>query len=181
MVRRIYELCLKGGIPCELEPRNFSSYKCTVCAESIQTERRHEHQRTCGTGALIRSGPDIVIHWASGDIYYDFTIVHELSPSNIGRKATQLMKDAIGRKIKTYVTTAMIPSNQFVCLPMLSGGAMHANTKALLNSLADVCGADRETIVGDFALQLQELNGAVVYSQLKQFLASDSSEEKKLF
>ena len=55
---------------------------------------------------------------------------------------------------------------------------MHANTKLLLNTLADMSGAERETVLEDFALQLQELNGDVVYSQLKQFLAPATGFER---
>ena len=180
MVRRLYELCLKGGIPCELEPRHLSSFKCKVCGDAIAEVQKQEHQRTCGTGSFVRSGPDIVIHWPAGDIYYDFTLIHELSPSNLGKTGARLMKDAIGRKIKAYVSTGLIPQEQFLCIPMLSGGALHKNTKLLLKSLADVCGLVREDVIQDFALNLQEQNGAIVFSQLRNFLgarAGLSSEE----
>ena len=55
-------------------------------------KKKKNHQRTCGSGSFYHSGPDIVIHWASGDVYYDFTIVHELSQSNVGRSTAQLFR-----------------------------------------------------------------------------------------
>ena len=140
MVRRIYDLCIKAGIPCEMEPRPFSSYRCLKCNEVVEGERKSEHQRTCGSPSFHRSGPDLAIYWATGIIYYDFTILHEFAPSNAGRSGAQLMRDAIKKKHATYVKTGLIPFEQFKCIPMLSGGALHSGTKILLNSLAD-CGA----------------------------------------
>ena len=121
---------------------------------------------------LYHSGPDIVIHWASGDVYYDFTIVHELSQSNVGRSTAQLFRDAIKRKVSKYVASKLIPNEQFQCVPMLSGGAMHSNTKALITTLADACGLERDFVVQDFTLRLQELNGSVVMSQLRKYIAT---------
>ena len=39
LVRRIYNLCMKAGIPCEREPRQFTSYKCTSCGASFDCGR----------------------------------------------------------------------------------------------------------------------------------------------
>ena len=67
----------------------------------------------------MRSGPDIVIHWPAGDIhvYYDFTVIHKMSSSNLGKTGMRLMKDAISRKTKAYVNTGLISQEQFVCIP----------------------------------------------------------------
>ena len=177
MVKRLHELCAKAGIPCELEPRHLSSYKCAACGDTIEGDRKVEHQRTCGTASFHRSGPDLAIHWASGVMYYDFTIVHELSQSNLSRTGTQLMKDAISRKVKTYVASGLLNSSQFQCVPILSGGAMHTKTKQLIHALADACGYERNSTVQDFTLRLQELNGAVALSQLKKYLVSPLDED----
>ena len=172
MVRNIYELCIKSGLPCELEPRQFSTYTCAKCGASVDGDGKSHHLRTCGSGSFYHSGPDIVIHWASGDVYYDFTIVHELSQSNVGRSTAQLFRDAIKRKVSKYVASKLIPNEQFQCVPMLSGGAMHSNTKALITTLADACGLERDFVVQDFTLRLQELNGSVVMSQLRKYIAT---------
>ena len=100
-------------------------------------------------------------------------VLHEFAPSNAGRSGAQLMRDAIKRKHATYVKTGLIPFEQFKCIPMLSGGALHSGTKILLNSLADVCGLSREFVIHDLALRLQELNGSIALSQLRRFPRSD--------
>ena len=95
MVRQLYTLCIKAGIPCELEPRQFATYTCGKCGTTVDGENKASHQRTCGSGSFHHSGPDLVIHWADGDIFYDFTVIHELSQSNIKRSGAILMRDAI--------------------------------------------------------------------------------------
>ena len=137
LVRHVHELALKAGLPCEREPRQFTSYRCTACSESFAPHQKRNHERKCGTGRIQRSGPDLVIYWASGEKYYDLTIAHELSPSNQGKRGHRLMQDAIKRKQVTYVNSGLIPGNEFECLPLLSGGALHRNTENLLKTLAD--------------------------------------------
>ena len=177
MVHRLYELCIKAGIPCEREPRQFSTYTCGKCGAHLDGDSKPSHQRICGSGSFHHSGPDLVIHWADGDVFYDFTIVHELCPSNLTRGGTILMRDAIKRKNKTYVASKLLPQIQFQCIPMLAGGAMHANTKNLLLALADACGLERDYVIQDFTLRLQEFNGSVVLSQLGKFLVPQSRED----
>ena len=52
-------------------------------------------------------------------------------------------------------------------------GALHHNTKSLLSALADACCLPRKQVHLEFQLHLQELNGAVVHSQLRSFLEKD--------
>ena len=87
---------------------------------------------------------------------------------------------AIKRKINRYIVSSLIPTQQFLCIPMLSGGAMHLNTKELLSALADACGLARDKIHQDFALQLQELNGSVAMSQFRKYLAPVDGDETAL-
>ena len=69
---------------------------------------------------LCRSGPDLVIYWNTGAVFYDLTVIHELSMSNRGKKCTQLMNDALQRKSNTYVRTNLIREDSFQCLPVLA-------------------------------------------------------------
>ena len=177
LVRRIYDLCMKAGVPCEREPRQFTTYKCSTCGESFPHWRKREHQQICRNASLHRSGPDIVIYWASGEVFYDLTVIHELAPSNLRRGSGALMRDAIARKHNTYVASGMIPQERFKCIPVLSGGAMHQGLKTLLHTLADCCGLERGKTLNEFSLHLQELNGSVVFSQLKNYLTQETSQE----
>ena len=177
LVRRIYNLCLKAGIPCEREPRQFTSYKCSSCGDIMDCGRKREHQQICKDDVMHRSGPDLAIYWASGEVYYDLTVVHELALSNLGKRGSALMKEALLRKRQTYVNTGLITSDKFQCLPILSGGSMHENLKILLKSLADAGGVSRETTLQDFTLHLQELNGTVTFSQLRKYLADQHTME----
>ena len=67
-------------------------------------------------------GPDLVVFWNSGEIFYDFTVIHELAPSNLGTKCGKLFRDAIKRKQDTYVRSGLISEETFRCVPVLSGG-----------------------------------------------------------
>ena len=180
LVRIIYELCMKAGVPCEREPRQFTSYKCSTCGESFPQWRKSDHQKVCRNASLHRSGPDIVIHWATGEIFYDLTIIHELAPTNARKRSGTLMREAITRKHSTYVASGMIPQERFVCLPVLSGGAMHHGLRHLLHTLADCSGLDRVRTLNEFSLCLQELNGSIVFSQLRNYLSNDDSQNMGL-
>ena len=87
LVRHIYDLCLKAGLPCEREPRQFSTFRCVKCAETVADGQKLHHQRKCGTHSFHRSGPDLVVFWATGEVYYDLTVVNELAKSHLGKKA----------------------------------------------------------------------------------------------
>ena len=171
LVRHIYDLCLRAGIPCEREPRQFTSYRCLKCTEAVSEQRKQEHQKTCGTTSFHRSGPDLVIFWVSGEIFYDFTVTNELSKSNIHKRGAQLMQEAEKRKLDTYVNSDLIPREKFVCLSVLAGGAMNKSSVALLKALADANGRDRETVVRDFGMHLQELNGVILNAQMGKALS----------
>ena len=171
LVRHIYDLCLRAGIPCEREPRQFTSYRCLKCTEAVSEQRKQEHQKTCGTTSFHRSGPDLVIFWVSGEIFYDFTVTKELSKSNIHKRGAQLMQEAEKRKLDTYVNSDLIPREKFVCLSVLAGGAMNKSSVALLKALADANGRDRETVVRDFGMHLQELNGVILNAQMGKALS----------
>ena len=129
LVGFLHRLCVKAGIPCETEPRNFSTWKCIACRSTISPENQLVHQKTCAGKKLCRSGPDLVIYWNTGAVFYDLTVIHELSMSNRGKKCTQLMNDALQRKSNTYVRTNLIREDSFQCLPVLAGGALHRNTQ----------------------------------------------------
>ena len=62
---------------------------------------------------LCRSGPDFVIYWNNGEVFYDLTVVHELSVTNRSKKCSQLINDAINRKLKSYVHTNLIREESF--------------------------------------------------------------------
>ena len=180
LVRIIYELCMKAGVPCEREPRQFTSFKCSTCGESFPQWRKTDHQKVCRNASLHRSGPDIVIHWATGEIFYDLTIIHELAPTNARKRSGTLMREAITRKHSAYVASGMIPQERFVCLPVLSGGAMHHGLRHLLHTLADCSGLDRVRTLNEFSLCLQELNGSIIFSQLRNYLSNDDSQNMGL-
>ena len=55
---------------------------------------------------------------------------------------------------------------------------MHTDTQALLTALADASGRPRQQIKEEFQLLLQELNGAVAYTQLKKYLGRDKLESE---
>ena len=181
LVNFIYELCMKTGIPCEKEPRALSTFRCTQCNEIVNPNHRKLHEKTCGGRSFHRSGPDIVIYWATGEIYYDLTVIHELAPSNLDTKCAHLFRDACRRKHDTYVKTGKIMAESFQCIPVLSGGAMHSNTKALMDALADACGMQRKRVYAEFQLLLQELNGAVAYSQLSRYLRKEDKSREYAF
>ena len=171
LVRHIYDLCLQTGVPCEREPRQFTTYRCLKCNESVNEQRKHEHQKKCGTASFHRSGPDLAIYWASGEIFYDLTIINEISKTNLGKRSNQLMQEAEKRKVDTYVNSGLIPHEKFTCVSILAGGAMNKSGLALLKSLADASGRDRDIVVQDFIMHLQELNGTVLCSQMSKALS----------
>ena len=74
------------------------------------------------------------------------------------------MQEAGKRKVDTYVNSDLIPHEKFTCVSILAGGAMNKSGLALLKSLADASGRDRDIVVQDFIMHLQELNGTAVFS-----------------
>ena len=116
-----------------------------------------------------RSGPDLVVFWATGEVYYDLTVVNELAKSHLGKKSeSPITRGSKKRKSQHMWTPNLIPREQFVCLPLLTGGAMNKSTINFLHSLADANGFERRHILEDFKLLLQELNGALLASQLRK-------------
>ena len=130
-----------------------------------QTEKRASKKK-CGYGSFHTSEPDLVIYWPSGEIYYDITVVNELSKTNLGKKGSKLMEDARKRKIETYVSSGLIPSENFICLPMLAGGALDGSLLTVLKCLANVSGRERDEVVQDFKIKLQQSNGTILSSQI---------------
>ena len=59
LLRFLSDLCLQAGLPCVLEPRIFSSYRCSHCGAEVSPAHIDKHP--CRKEKLIRSGPDIVI------------------------------------------------------------------------------------------------------------------------
>ena len=137
----------------------------------VDQDNRQIHHKTCSGKNFHRSGPDVVIYWNTGAVFYDLTVVHELSDSNVKTSSTQLMKEAIERKMYTYVR--MIAEESFLCLPVLSCGSLHANTINLIHELADASLTDRNHVTLSFKLLLQELNGSQIYAQLRKYLEVD--------
>ena len=170
LTRYIYELCLKAGLPCAREPREFTTYTCSACSQVLSEETKIEHSKLCRGAVLNRSGPDLVIYWASGATYYDLTVVHELSPSYEKMSPQKAMQDAIPRKHTKYVKSSMLQNDQFQCLPISSCGALHNNTKSLLQILAGKVYREPKAILNDFVLLQQELDGAILQSQLRSYL-----------
>ena len=83
LVRYLYELCLRAGLPCEREPRQFSYYECSACAATIHPENKTEHARTCVgscccccltrlamTGYMFRVHPSYLVLVRNGTGYY---------------------------------------------------------------------------------------------------------------
>ena len=133
------------------------------------------HDKTCAGRQLFRSGPDLVIYWSTGEIFYDLTVVHELSNSNQVKSCSQLLTDAIKRKRDTYVTSGKIPDFAFQCIPVLSCGSLHQNTRSLLRVLSEAALLNRRATEMEFKLLLQELNGTEVYAQLRNHLSPEGS------
>ena len=177
LVRYIHNMCLRAGIPCELEPRQFSTYVCTSCSEVIREERRREHIATCKGSTLHRSGPDLVIYWATGEIFYDLTVVHDLAPSLAGTTPAKAIKDAIARKNTKYVSSNMFAEEQFACLPVLSSGSLHARTRELLRLLAEKISIEPSKVENDFILLLQEMNGNILLGQLRKYLSQSHGDD----
>ena len=103
LVKYIFDLAQKAGIQCEKEPRSFSTWQCGICKNKVFPSNKMIHDKTCAGRQLFRSGPDLVIYWSTGEIFYDLTVVHELSNSNQAKSCSQLLTDAIKRKRDTYV------------------------------------------------------------------------------
>ena len=87
----------------------------------------------------------------------------------------QLLTDAIKRKRDTYVTSGKIPDFAFQCIPVLSCGSLHQNTRSLLHVLSDAALLNRRATEMEFKLLLQELNGTEVYAQLRNHLSPEGS------
>ena len=170
LVKFLHDLCMRAGIPCESEPRAFSNWTCTTCRNVVSRESQPTHSKICTGRHLHRSGPDLVIYWDTGAIFYDLTVVHEMTPSHINKKSSQLIRDVIHRKMETYVATGMIAQESFQCIPILSSGSLHANTRNLIRALADACLLNARETELSFKLLLQNFNGLVVYSQLREHL-----------
>ena len=137
LVKYIFDLCGKAGIPCEREPRAFSTWRCGECGTQVPPENKAIHEKTCKGRQYYRSGLDLVVFWNTGEIFYDLSVVHELSSSNQNKTCTKLLQDVIARKNETYVATGMIPDYAFQCLPVLSCGSLHQNTRFVLHALAN--------------------------------------------
>ena len=137
LVRFLYDLCLRAGIPCEREPRQFTSYTCSSCSTNVSPDGKKEHVRSCQGATFYRSGPDLCIHWATGEVFYDLTVIHELSPANLNSSCQSLLRDVFNRKQSKYVKSGLIPADQFACVPVFSSGSLHLNTRTLLGTLAD--------------------------------------------
>ena len=176
LARYIYDLCQKAGIPCGREPREFSAYICSICNSEVEEERKSQHSKVCHGSTFRRSGPDLVIYWATGPIFYDLTVVHDLAPSMKSMSVQKAFRDAITRKETRYVASKLIPKEQFKCLPVLSSGAMRTNTKEVLQILAEKCGREQQSIQRDFTLHLQEINGAICLSQLRKYVAQEDGD-----
>ena len=86
LVRFLYEMCLKAGIACEREPRSLSTWTCLTCRSIVNISNEQWHHKVCPGKHLHRSGPDLVIYWNTGPVFYDLTIVHELAASNRTQK-----------------------------------------------------------------------------------------------
>ena len=168
----------KAGIPCEKEPRSVSTYTCLTCKSVFDFPSQQWHHKICGGKNLHRSGPDLVIYWNTGPIFYDLTIIHELAASNHMQKIPTLIRNAIQRKNEAYVQSGMFPHESFKCLPVLSGGALHENTRNLIRALADASQMERQVAEQSFKLKLQDINGAQVLSHLRQYLQNDVLDRK---
>ena len=177
LVKYLFDLSQKSGIPCEREPRAFSSWKCATCKVAVNPENRGIHEKTCSGRQLFRSGPDLVIYWSTGELFYDLTVIHELAPSIISKTCANLAKEAIKRKHQTYVESGKIPDVAFQCLPVFSCGSLHQNTRFLIHALADAACLDRHRTEMEFKLLLQEQNGLEVYAQLRSHLADRKVQE----
>ena len=149
MVAFFSGLCRQAGLPCEVEPRDFQTYKCQVCARSFKTLA--DHPASC-RGNPLRSGPDLAISWPTGDIFHDYTTVHEMAPSNVGTAVTTLAAQKVEQKVRKYTGTTANPGpltvDNFVPLPAYSLGGLHKNTRALLADLAAVMGVGLDPAAG---------------------------------
>ena len=181
LVQFVYKLCQKAGLPSEKEPRALSTWSCYTCHRTVDFEARILHEKTCTGRRYHRSGPDIVIYWNTGEVFYDLTVIHNLAPSNIHRTSKQLFADAIQRKRGTYVATGLIPEEKFMCIPVLASGSLHSNTRLLLHAIADATLAVRQDTEMEFKLLVQELAGTQVYSQLRQHLSHTNKECESLY
>ena len=163
MVAFFSGLCRQAGLPCEVEPRDFQTYKCQVCARSFKTLA--DHPASC-RGNPLRSGPDLAISWPTGDIFYDYTTVHEMSPSNVGTAVTTLAAQKVEQKVRKYTGTTANPGpltvDNFVPLPAYSLGGLHKNTRALLADLAAVMGVSPFALFADFGSTLQQAQAATL-------------------
>ena len=73
LVKFFHDLCMRAGIPCESEPRAFSNWTCTTCRNVASRESQPTRSKICTGRHLHRSGPDFVIYWDTGAIFYDLT------------------------------------------------------------------------------------------------------------
>ena len=174
LVAFLQRLCHKAGLPCEKEPRAFSSWKCLQCGDIISPSNHVTHQKVCTGRRLCRSGPDLVIYWNNGEVYYDLTVIHELSQSNRSKKCIQLINDAIKKKHNTYVQTNIIREECFQCLPVLSGGSLHRNTQSLIHAIADAALLDRQGVEQEFKL----LNITQLAKSCKPYISLKKNEER---
>ena len=126
---------------------------------------------------LHRSGPDLVIYWAAGEIFYDLTVVHDLAPSLAGTTPAKAIKDAIARKNTKYVSSNMFAEEKFACLPVLSSGSLHARTRELLRLLAEKISIEPSKVENDFILLLQEMNGNILLDQLRKYLSQSHGDD----
>ena len=46
LVKYIGDLCIRAGIPCEIEPRAFTTWTCQACNANVNYENQVIHQRT---------------------------------------------------------------------------------------------------------------------------------------
>jgi hypothetical protein len=146
-------LCREAGLPHEVEPRGFQSYKCASCGRSFA--QLEDHPATC-RGQPHRSGPDLRIDWPSGPVWYDYATVHEMAPSNANKALLTLAKSVVDAKVRRYCGAGgVLTPETFMPLPAYSFGALHANTRGLLAELAACSGRSRDSVFRAFASRLQ--------------------------
>jgi hypothetical protein len=155
---------LEAGIVTRAEPRDWETYKCKHCAQTVTD--RAEHRLVCA-GSLVRSGPDIeaflqMDHAGPTRHLYDVSVVHSTAPSHLARSVTALFKERQDTKDRSYGARAAQEGAILVPLVCTSHGAIDGNLIKLFDVIALKSVRTRDELIAGFQTTLHIGNGAAI-------------------
>ena len=101
------------------EPTDYSAYKCRECGKTLPYTEATSHALLCAPGARpLRTGPDLRVQLRPQDqpIVIDFTVIHNLAPSNRNKDFATLAAEKSNKKASLYEEQATSNNEELVVL-----------------------------------------------------------------